>query len=111
MVLVVGVTILFPLIPVPGLRWFYYTAAALSLPIIFAQSQKRDWDRWVGNLSYPVYMVHMLALSITSAVCKGEHNVYFVLGLTIIVSVALLHFVEAPLDKWRQSRVPSTNAS
>lgn len=111
MVLVIAVTALFPLIPVPGLRWFYYATVALSLPIIFEQSRKWAWDRWVGNLSYPVYMVHMLALSVISAVCKGEHNVYYVLGLTIAISVALLHLVEEPLDKWRQGRAPSTKAS
>ena len=94
----------FPFIPVTGLRWIFYAFVGLSLPIMFAQSKTWGWDRWVGNLSYPLYIVHMLALGIVSASFKIEHSAYLVFGLSLVISIFLMRFVEEPLDRWRQSR-------
>jgi peptidoglycan/LPS O-acetylase OafA/YrhL len=101
---VAALTLLFPFWPVPGQRWIYYAIIATSLPLLFGSTRKIGWDRWVGNLSYPVYMTHMLVLSIITATLKMGHPT-LVLSVTLITSIFILKWVEEPLDQWRQRRV------
>lgn len=102
---IAGLTVLFPFWGIPGQRWIFYGVTCLSLPLMFACTRKLEWDRWVGNLSYPVYMVHILVVSVVSAVVKGGDHPYLVLAGTLVASAALLHWVEEPLDAWRQRRL------
>lgn len=103
--LISSLTIFFPFWHLPGQRWIYYFLAGASLPIIFATTRSFDWDRWIGNLSYPIYLSHMLVLSMVSAVIKGGGHAHVVFIVTIILSIALLRWVEMPLDNWRQRRI------
>ena len=38
----------------------YYPIFALALPLLFNFQEKRSWDKWIGDLSYPIYICHML---------------------------------------------------
>jgi peptidoglycan/LPS O-acetylase OafA/YrhL len=41
-----------------------YVALALSLPFLFAASKSNPLDRWIGELSYPLYLVHGLTIGL-----------------------------------------------
>jgi peptidoglycan/LPS O-acetylase OafA/YrhL len=69
-------------------------------------------DRTIGELSYPVYIVHMLLASLLGAALKrwqwamtGEQ----LLLLVLPVSYGIFHFVERPIDRWRQAMVARTS--
>ena len=97
--------IAFPYIDLAGKRWVFYSLAAVSLPFIFVASKSSNLDRCLGNLSYPIYMVHMLVMAVISAVLGKVDRALPTLAGTLLVSIALVIYLEDPLDKWRQSRV------
>jgi peptidoglycan/LPS O-acetylase OafA/YrhL len=75
----------------------------LSIPGTFAISKTWKVDRWVGELSYPIYLVHVLVI----AACRGHFGWFGeipVLG-SILFAVMLAIMIETPLDRLRQARV------
>lgn len=98
-------TTLFPFIHLPGLRWLYYLFCFTALPLIFERTRAMSWDRTFGNLSYPVYLLHMLVLSVWTTVFKNWPPAAPVLVLTLGISWVLLKCLEEPVDAWRQKRI------
>ncbi len=90
-----------------GIRYAYYTVVSLSLPFVFYYFRKNSWDRWIGNLSYPIYMSHMVVISVSHHIFRGGASGIFALLLTIVFSSLILKYFEDPLDEWRQKRVKS----
>jgi peptidoglycan/LPS O-acetylase OafA/YrhL len=76
---------------------------ALFIPAIFFFSRSNSWDRFVGELSYPFYLCHIgvgAALSVwTPPNIWVAHGAYF--GLALLVSVALLIFIDLPVTRLR----------
>jgi peptidoglycan/LPS O-acetylase OafA/YrhL len=110
-VAVLGLLLAYPAIPDPGtitlgLRtkdWFFLGPAAMCIPAIFAASKQWRIDRWVGELSYPVYLSHLIII----AMCYGDFGW---LGLkpvvgTLVLSLVILKLLDAPLERYRQARV------
>jgi peptidoglycan/LPS O-acetylase OafA/YrhL len=44
--------------------WAVYIIFAASLPFLFAEWKSNALDRWIGELSYPLYIVHGLIIGI-----------------------------------------------
>lgn len=80
----------------------------LLMPLAFVYQTKRDWDRWIGDLSYPIYICHMFIISILNlgrswlglACEKIEFSIATVI-VTIGLSIILNAFVEKPLEHVR----------
>lgn len=82
---------------------------AACIPATFAVSKGWRADRWIGELSYPIYLCHLLVVQL----CNGHFgygDIKPVAG-TIIAAIALTIAIERPLDRFRQARFRSrTNA-
>jgi peptidoglycan/LPS O-acetylase OafA/YrhL len=75
----------------------------LSIPGTFSISKTWKVDRWMGELSYPIYLVHVLVV----AACRGHFGWFGeipVLG-SVLLAVFLAFMIEIPLDRFRQARV------
>ena len=48
--------------------WAVYLLCAFSIPFVFAATSASRWDRWIGELSYPIYLNHGLILGAMSSV-------------------------------------------
>lgn len=64
----------------------------LIMPLAFVFQTSRKWDRWIGDLSYPTYICHMLVIfiiksSINILGIKNESSL--ILGVTV-VSISIL---------------------
>jgi peptidoglycan/LPS O-acetylase OafA/YrhL len=104
----------YPWIPHP-VRWpLYAVAVALAIPFLFEASRNSRWDRFVGDLSYPVYVAHLLVRASLDGVASrlgltgpGHEIAYAVsvTGATLGVAVVLLLAVDRPIDRFRQRRV------
>jgi len=83
-----------------------FLLTALALPALFRFSSRNRWDRRVGDLSYPIYILHYTVIWVL-----GTWNLWPSLGywrhvgLTLALSVLVAVAIEAPLDRWRQRRV------
>lgn len=64
----VALTLGYSLIPLPELAksLFMFAIFCSLLPFAFAFQKRSKIDNWIGNLSYPLYIGHMLATWITS---------------------------------------------
>jgi len=97
----VAVTLAYSSIPVGGfeLRWIYIGAVAIALPTVFTLS--KDWkvDRWIGDLSYPIYLWHILVLNWVTPV--GELRAYACVAATLALSALSLRLIDRPMDRVR----------
>jgi peptidoglycan/LPS O-acetylase OafA/YrhL len=83
--------------------WFYYLAVSCSIPILFKTTKNSTWDRFFGELSFPIYISHSLSNKIVS-----QFNLSFlspgldVIGVTLCISVISIFLFINPIEKWRQ---------
>lgn len=89
---------------------------AASCPLLVIASRGRMWDALIGELSYPIYLSHILVYQLLDAhapvsILKGG-LVYVI--TTLIFSMALYWLVIRPVDRYRRkfgARIPSDAAA
>lgn len=91
---------LMALLPLPY-DGFYLLFAAL-LPGLFAFSEGRRWDAWLGEFSYPVYLFHfaLAQLLYWHGVPEGWAGELTLLS-TLLLSAAYIYAVDRPLQRLR----------
>lgn len=101
-----AVIVALPLAKLPGegARWICYGAVTLALPFVFNAFKDIKSDRWLGELSYPIYLVHLVVIGFVLTFEVPE-PMWAVLGATLALSISLLLLVDEPIDRWRQRRL------
>lgn len=92
--------------------FFLFTAAAM--PGLFHFSRCFSFDRWLGELSYPIYLSHLGVLIVGEHVASGiarDPNVFalVLIAITVAISAAYVSLFDVPFERWRQRRT-SINA-
>jgi peptidoglycan/LPS O-acetylase OafA/YrhL len=107
--LLLAFTAAFPFLPGRGQlkAWPFFVLATFTIPFLFSETKHWQWDRRLGELSYPLYLVHFLVLWIAEAALPPDWHPF--LGLVTVTAslaaaVALHLTVVAPLEKWRGLR-------
>jgi len=80
-----------------------YLLTTLIIPFLFEASKSVRWDRYIGNMSYPVYVVHFLigfAMVGDPGTGSIEQN-RSVLVVVMLAAFALLITIEYPIDLLR----------
>lgn len=101
------VTIFYQYFPGDDLkRWIYYALFAAALPFIFHLTKHYKWDRYIGELSYPLFLVQLLVVSLLQHTGIGDNY----LGVTTIIcstglAIVIYHFITIPIERIRQKRV------
>lgn len=74
----------------------------VGVPRLFEMTRDIAWDRYIGELSYPLYVCHFLfGWMLMPNTLPG---VYLAIVLSLGASVALYHLIDKPIDAWRQAR-------
>jgi peptidoglycan/LPS O-acetylase OafA/YrhL len=100
-------TVAYPWLPLA--RPLYLCAVALCLPGVVLLGRLNPLDKVLGDLSYPVYLVHPLFMIV---ILPTRQVVPVVLSVALAYLLTVL--LEKPLDLYRQSRVsppPAESAS
>jgi peptidoglycan/LPS O-acetylase OafA/YrhL len=98
---------------IPGLesvkRIFLFAAFIALLPFTFLFSQRNRIDRWIGDLSYPVYIVQMLAIHLVQYLTFGIDllDFHYMVSLnsvitSILFAILLNKLISDPLEKLRE---------
>ena len=84
-----------------------FVSTILLIPFAFILTKKSKLDRFLGDLSYPIYISQFLFIKIVSikAFPKPFGKGFSSLVLIIIFSVIIDFIVTKPLEKYRQKRV------
>lgn len=88
--------------------WLFFILFAVAVPFIFEATKNGRADRWVGELSYPLYLVHGLTQGIIFfklGAARGDVPV-MILAVSCSIAAAILMrmVVEWPIERWRKSR-------
>jgi peptidoglycan/LPS O-acetylase OafA/YrhL len=93
--------------------WVFLAGLFVLMPVIFYTFKDNKYDRMIGNLSFPMYMVHLLVIRVLGnfALFTAHLWLYVLMVVVLAVSLAVLiqWFVEKPLDVYRMQRVKKYN--
>jgi peptidoglycan/LPS O-acetylase OafA/YrhL len=78
--------------------------AAISIPFIFELTKSIKWDRWIGNLSYPVYIIHSAVIMLCANYLHNKSS-WIVALLTLVIAILMNLLLEEPLEKLRAARL------
>jgi peptidoglycan/LPS O-acetylase OafA/YrhL len=81
----------------------------VGVPRLFEITRNIAWDKYVGELSYPLYVCHFLAGWMLMP--NTLPGVYEALFLSLAASLALYHLFDKPIDAWRQTRLRKSDAT
>jgi peptidoglycan/LPS O-acetylase OafA/YrhL len=85
--------------------YLFYAQCAASIPFIFIASRRWKTDRIIGDLSYPLYIVHVPAIWIVEAtpwLGGKEDGGLSVLVLSFGFAGMLFLLVDTPIERWRK---------
>jgi len=113
---IIPAVILFPLYD-SGTAIFFTTSRiglyiylVVALPVLYRLTKDANLDRIAGELSYPVYLCHLIPIQLFqgSSILAPHPATRAVLTVAASVALAALatKYVELPLNKVRQSRIP-----
>jgi peptidoglycan/LPS O-acetylase OafA/YrhL len=77
-------------------------AVIIGVPRLFASTRNLAWDRYLGELSYPLYICHYLFGWILLP--DSLPLILLALLMSLVASMLLYRYLEWPIDQWRQSR-------
>jgi peptidoglycan/LPS O-acetylase OafA/YrhL len=99
------ITVFFSFFHFPFKLTAYYAIIVITLPFLFHYTKNFKIDRLLGELSYPLYICHILVLNIirSMGITRGQ-NILTVLG-SVVLSVLLIKLIGNRVEKLRQSRV------
>ena len=90
------------------LLWPFYAFVVLALPCLFVETARSKIDATLGDLSYPIYLVHYPIIVLYSGgliLDSTTRNSLTILVLTLAVSWPILWLVDKPINRFRQARV------
>jgi peptidoglycan/LPS O-acetylase OafA/YrhL len=85
------------------MRWVVYAIFAATTPFIFAAFKTVAIDRWIGDLSYPIYMTQLFVIGFVLSK-EPPFGMWVAIFGTIAMSIAVLVLIDHPLNRWRQHR-------
>jgi peptidoglycan/LPS O-acetylase OafA/YrhL len=80
----------------------FLAAVIIGVPRLFELTRNIVWDRYLGELSYPLYICHFLFGWLLLP--ESSSSAYLALFLSLVASILLYRLVESPIDRWRQNR-------
>jgi peptidoglycan/LPS O-acetylase OafA/YrhL len=92
----------------------FFVLVALLLPALFDFAVRHKWDRWLGELSYPLYLIHWPVLAFGFTISGLPHMEvlrqslaypYALIAVSLVASNAINQWIVNPIDSWRQARI------
>lgn len=90
-----------------GFHYVFLIALFLSLPVLFDFSTTHSWDRKIGELSYPLYIVHILVISWLKVLMSGgPYWLFSLVGIcgSLLGAIILYQMVDLPMERVRSAR-------
>lgn len=97
--------LVYSFLPFP-MKWILFECAMfLAMPFIFRYTQENHIDRYIGDLSYPIYIGHLLFIMIARTWLWNDFPVGEVVG-SILLAILLKEFVGDQFERLRVGARP-----
>nr|WP_294942349.1 acyltransferase [uncultured Mucilaginibacter sp.] len=84
----------------------YHALLVVSIPLLFKYLKNDKLDAQIGELSYPIYISHIFVAMFLKSITSGPLSSGWAIALfTIILSLGLIKFIAAPMERYRQRRL------
>ncbi|WP_283205293.1 acyltransferase [Cupriavidus pauculus] len=80
-----------------------FVLLTLLMPFVFAATKSNRLDKLLGDMSFPIYLIHVLLIPLIGSDTERQRSV--VLLATLIASGLMIKVIEIPIDRFRQRRV------
>jgi len=90
-------------------NWFIYLFSIVAIPYLFQATKTLKVDNFIGELSYPIYLIHMLIVTELTYLHIGSNKGILTVIISVLVSVVLVKYIDVPIERFRQSRVNKQN--
>jgi peptidoglycan/LPS O-acetylase OafA/YrhL len=93
---------------VPGNQYFFFLFVPLAIvmvPLLFAHTRNNKRDRFIGELSYPYYLIHLHVVIAIEAILHENHNALFgplCAGISLFLAWLLYRFFELRTEHYRE---------
>jgi len=84
--------------------WLFYIGLMLAIPFLFSYSAEKRLDGFIGELSYPLYLVHGIILgSVFGFMGNQADGVVLLVAsvMSILASIVVYQLIDRPVDKVR----------
>jgi peptidoglycan/LPS O-acetylase OafA/YrhL len=83
-------------------KWGTYLVFSLAIPV----TSKSKTDKFLGDLSYPIYIIHFLIIAVSREfnITSVELRLVFIILLSILISY-ILNKILNPIEKYRKVRL------
>jgi peptidoglycan/LPS O-acetylase OafA/YrhL len=96
---------------VSATRWLFYLLAWTAIPVLFRWSSTNRLDRYIGELSYPLYVTHWMVAIVVSvslrALGLNWSPAIPTLVFSLLLSALILRCVMDPIERLRRRRAES----
>lgn len=92
-------------------RAVLFFGLAFALPFIHHALGRSSIDRRIGDLSYPIYIVHVLVISTIKWLAPAEMSVWLSVSGTLAAAGALYLVIDRPVDALRQKLAARAEAA
>jgi peptidoglycan/LPS O-acetylase OafA/YrhL len=91
----------------PLMAWWQLLAFVIAAPALFSITRQNRVDRAIGDLSYPIYILHFPIVSYLQVTAyAGPVSIGTLAAiLTIAAGIVVFWLVDRPVDRWRHRMV------
>lgn len=87
-------------------RLAFYGYCAWALPLVFQLTRTNRVDRYLGELSYPVYLTHLLVISVALySGWSGTRLAGLIVVMVALSAIVLHEVIQKPVERVRARRV------
>jgi peptidoglycan/LPS O-acetylase OafA/YrhL len=90
-------------------KYMIYFLFILFLPLLFVQTKDNKVDRYIGELSYPVYIVHIFVIMFVSKIANDTNLSLLAIIGSILFSIVLNKFIQERVEKIRMKNLKEKN--
>ncbi|BFU90074.1 MAG: hypothetical protein NTAFB01_12610 [Nitrospira sp.] len=88
--------------------WIFYLLFTAGMPFLFILTKDIKWDSYIGEISYPLYLVHGFIIgSLNYLRFSPSVKLALIIAVTLAISTALFVFVDRPVDRFRHKLTAS----
>lgn len=80
----------------------YYLGLVALIPFVFKVTSKLSLDKFLGDLSYPIYICHAFIL-----LTLGAGNIILSAILVLILSILIYRFIDKPIQQYKAKNTGS----